>query len=78
MTKSLNTVRTGMAAYMGILAQLEAEHAAREIADTLNPPVAATLIWNGTNAHVYQTHYFGDVRVTHKARRHVRLEVLTR
>ena len=80
MSKSLNTVRTGMAAYMGIAAQLELEriNKAREdeaqLMAWLNdfiPPVAATLVWNGKDAHVYQTHYMGDVRIIRKARRHL-------
>ena len=80
MSKSLNTIRTGMAAYMGIAAKLELERIAKAKADDarLNewldafiPPVAATLVWNGKDANVYQTHYMGSVVITRKARRHL-------
>ena len=80
MTKSLTTVRTGMAAYMGIAAQLEAERINKARADealmaawldAFIPPVAATLVWNGKDALAYQTHYMGDVRIVRKARRHL-------
>jgi hypothetical protein len=80
MSKSLNTVRTGMSAYMGIAAKIELERIAKARADEaqlmawLNdfiPPVAATLVWNGKDANVYQTHYMGDVKITRKARRHL-------
>lgn len=84
MSKSLNILRTGMAAYMGIAAQLEAERVAKARADEaqllewLNdfiPPVAATLVWNGMDACVYQTHYMGSVKVVRKARRHLMITV---
>lgn len=58
-------------AYLGILAALMAEREAQEIADTLNPRVAATPVWRGNGALVYETQYFGDVRVTYKHRRHI-------
>lgn len=75
MSKSLNVLRTGMIAYMGIASEIERDALAREIADTLNPPVAATLTWIGKNACVYQTHYYGDVCVVRKARRHLMVTV---
>lgn len=50
--------------YLGILAKLQSEREAREIADSLNPPVAATRCGGA-----YQTHYFGDVRITYKRSR---------
>lgn len=84
MSKSLNTVRTGMAAYMGIAAQIAAERINKDKADEARvvewldafiPPVAATLVWNGKDSLAYQTHYMGDVRVVRKARRHLMITV---
>ena len=56
--------------YLGILAAITAEREAKEIADSLNPPVAATRVWDSKKGcTVYATHYFGDVRVEYKRTR---------
>lgn len=63
MTKHMTTINRSNA-YLGILAKMHSEQEARAIADTLNPPVAATRC-----GRTYQTHYFGDVLISYKRSR---------
>lgn len=67
---STSTIRSGMMAYMGLAAQVQAEQARAQAAAELaylwrmaERPVAATKVGN---TRAYQTHYMADVQVSYK------------